>query len=386
MNKMKKNKIDFLLQKLLKEQREDTDNVKSIESQTEILQTAKQYCYSNVFGDIKSLESSVVSSSFPELSKFTPLVYVSVKDEKNKNIKYMYFGIVDENAKDTSGSVGYLGYKVEVDKRPIRFRNGWGLRCSQLQKVESLGPERLPQEYERTLNAFLERNPGFYSKFNPNSSEYSKINLVDLIDPQTNEKVLPDYKGEGYIWKRNRLSFQDIDVFEGLDKMLETNNLTRKRPTNVGSDEFNFPLLLSDLTQDIKGLENNNESYKSTIVWPIKLQEPNRQTCKTSIEKLIACKKSNTKLGCMEKLFENKINAIMCGDKKIVQRDLFGIKKEYDELITDKGTFGLSKIIEARNQGINRSKKENKTSNNINENFNKIVLKHLKEEYKRRGL
>jgi hypothetical protein len=204
----------------------------------------------------------------------------------------------------------------------------------------------------------------------------------DLIDPQTNKPVLSGYKGPGYMWVRKGLSNQNIDVYKSLDNMLVSNKLTRKRPEDVTSDEFNFAFLLSDISDDLPGLEVDDNLRTSTLVWPAPgtIVEPTKESCRAAIKKLSDCSKSASGIGCRQNLFSNKITALLCGDKKFVG-GAFGLKDEYASLLQDTGDYGLSNLNYARREGVKRAKAPSPEQTPIRESVNK----YLNQEYKRRN-
>jgi hypothetical protein len=320
-------------------------------------------------------------SLFPELEKVDKVAKITYEDPKNK-VLYLFFGIEDTRAQKSANKKALLGYEVRVGKAPRIFRDGWGQECDALQNVEALGTEELPAEYEQTLKSFISRNPKYYSKFNPNSAEFEKVMYKDLVDPQTNKPVLPGYNGSGYMWVRKGLSNKDIDVYKSLDNMLFKNDLTRDRPEDVTSDEFNFAFLLSDITDDLPGLEVDDSLRTSTIVWPKPgtIVEPTKGSCRAAIKKLSDCSKSASGIGCRQNLFSNKITALLCGDKKFVG-GAFGLKDEYAALLQDTGDFGLSKLNYARREGVKRAKAPSPEQTPIRESVNK----YLNQEYKRRN-
>jgi hypothetical protein len=185
---------------------------------------------------------------------------------------------------------------------------------------------------------------------------------------------------------RKGLSNQDIDVYKSLNKMLATNNLTTVRPEDVSSDEFNFAFLLSDITDDLPGLEVDNELKTSTIVWPSPgtIVEPTKESCRAAIKKLSDCSKSASGIGCRQNLFANKITALLCGDKKFVGGAI-GLKDEYASLLQDTGDYGLSNLNYARREGVKRAKVGVTDQAPIRENINSRVSKFLNEEFKRRN-
>lgn len=379
--------ISKIVRKVLLEAPGD-ENVKGFDwdNQVEILNKAIQYCrgYGKYFGAGVTVLPSQYKSLFPELSKLDKVAKITYEDPKT-NKKYLFFGVIDPKAEASGGKKALLGYEVIVGKSPRKFRDGWGQECDALQGVEVLGVDTLPEEFEQTLKAFIQRNPNYVSRFNPNSAEYEKIKYKDLIDPETNKPVLPGYTGDGYIWVRTGLSNQNIDVYKSLDNMLVANKLTRKRPEDVSSDEFNFAFLLSDIADDFPGLEVDNKLKTSTLVWPAPgtIVEPTKESCRAAIKKLSDCSKSSTGIGCRQNLFANKITALMCGDKKFVG-GAFGLKDEYASLLQDSGDFGLAKLNYARREGVQRAKEQPADLNQIRETIKNKVSKYLNEEYKRR--
>jgi hypothetical protein len=378
--------ISKIVKKVLLEQGEE--NVKGFDwnNQVEILKKATEYCsgYKKYFGAGVTALPPQLKPLFPELSKVDKVAKITYEDPKTKT-KQLFFGIEDPNALVSGGKKALLSYEVAVGKPPKKHRDGWGQECDALQNVEVLGIDTLPEEYQQTLQSFIQRNPTYVSKFNPNSAEYEKILYKDLIDPETKKPVLPGYTGGGYIWVRKGLSNKNIDIYGSLDKMLMANKLTKKRPEDASSDEFNFAFLLSDIADDIPGLEVDDELKTTTIVWPAPgtIVEPTKESCRAAIKKLSDCSKSATGIGCRQNLFSNKITALMCGDKNFIGGS-FGLKDEYAELLQDSGDFGLAKLNYARREGVKRAKPTTDLTG-INESIRNKVSKYLNEEYKRRN-
>ena len=375
--------ISKIVKKVLSEQNDK--NVKGLnqDNQIEILKTAKEYCkgYSKYLGaDVTTLDEQF-KSLFPELAGVEKVAKITYEDPKT-NTKYLFFGVEDPKAQTSAGKKALLAYEVRIGMSPRRFRDGWGQQCDALQNVTALGTDALPQEYEQTLKSFIGRNPKYYSEFNPNSAEFEKVMYKDLIDPQTNQPVLKGYTGPGYLWVRKGLSNQDIDVYKSLDNMLVKNKLTRVRPEDVTSDEFNFAFLLSDITDDLPGLEVDDNLRTTTLVYPAPgtIIEPTKDSCRVAIKKLSDCSKSASGIGCRQNLFANKITALLCGDKKFVG-GAFGLKDEYASLLQDTGDFGLSKLNYARREGVKRAKAPAPVQTPIRESVNK----YLNEEFKRRN-
>lgn len=379
--------ISKIVKKVLSEQNDK--NVKGLnwENQIEILKTAKEYCkgYSKYLGGEVTTLDSQLKGIFPELATVDKVAKITYENPATKT-KYLFFGVEDTNAVSSAGKKALLGYEVRIGKSPRKFDDGWGQECDALQKVTALGTDELPAEYEALLKSFIGRNPKYYSEFNPNSAEFEKVMYKDLVDPQTGQLVLKGYTGPGYLWVRKGLSNQNIDVYKSLNKMLAANNLTTVRPEDVSSDEFNFAFLLSDITDDLPGLEVDNELKTSTIVWPSPgtIVEPTKESCRAAIKKLSDCSKSTSGIGCRQNLFANKITALLCGDKKFVGGAI-GLKDEYASLLQDTGHYGLSNLNYARREGVKRAKVGATDQAPIRENINSRVSKFLNEEFKRRN-
>jgi len=379
--------ISKIVKKVLSEQNDK--NVKGLnwENQIEILKTAKEYCkgFSKYLGRDVTMLDNQFKGIFPELATVDKVAKITYEDPATKTT-YLFFGVEDTNAKSSAGKKALLGYEVRIGKSPRKFDDGWGQECDALQKVTALGTDELPAEYEALLKSFISRNPKYYSEFNPNSAEFEKVMYKDLVDPQTGQLVLKGYAGPGYLWVRKGLSNQNIDVYKSLNKMLATNNLTTVRPEDVSSDEFNFAFLLSDITDDLPGLEVDNELKTSTIVWPSPgtIVEPTKESCRAAIKKLSDCSKSTSGIGCRQNLFANKITALLCGDKKFVGGAI-GLKDEYASLLQDTGDYGLSNLNYTRREGVKRAKVGVTDQAPIRENINSRVSKFLNEEFKRRN-
>ena len=385
----KKMNISKIVKKVLSEQNDK--NVKGLDwdNQIEILKTAKEYCkgYSKYLGADVTTLGNQLKGLFPELSSVDKVAKITYEDPATKT-KFLFFGIEDPKAQVSADKKALLGYEVRIGMSPRRFRDGWGQQCDALQNVEALGTDALPEEYEKLLKAFIGRNPKYYSEFNPNSAEFEKVMYKDLVDPQTGQLVLKGYTGPGYLWVRKGLSNQDIDVYKSLDNMLVANKLTRKRPEDVTSDEFNFAFLLSDITDDLPGLEVDDNLRTTTLVYPAPgtIVEPTKESCRSAIKKLSDCKNSASGIGCRKDLFSNKITALLCGDKKFIGGAI-GLKDEYADLLQDTGDYGLAKLNYARREGVKRAKIEapKPEQTPIREGLKGRVSKYLNEEFKRRN-
>jgi hypothetical protein len=380
--------ISKIVKKVLLEQGDENVKGLDLNNQIEILNKGIQYCtrYNKFFdAGVTTLPNQLISF-FPELRKMDKVSKITWEDPKTK-AKYLFFGVEDPAAVTSGGKKAFLAYQVVSGKPPKKFRNGWGQDCDALQKVEVLGVDPLPEEFELILKSFIQRNPSYYSQFNPNSAEFEKILYKDLIDPETKKPVLPGYTGPGYLWVRKGLSNKNIDINAALDKMLVANKLTRERPEDVSSDEFNFAFLLSDITDDLPGLEVDENLKTTTLVWPAPgtIVEPTKESCRAAIKKLSDCSKSATGIGCRQNLFANKITALMCGDRKFVG-GAFGLKDEYAALLQDTGDFGLSNLNYARREGVKRAAAAApKDLTGVNETIKNKVSKYLNEEFKRRN-
>ena len=379
--------ISKIVKKVLLEQGDENVKGLDLNNQIEILNKGIQYCtrYNKFFdAGVTTLPTKLISF-FPELRKMDKVSKITWEDPKTK-AKYLFFGVEDPAAVTSGGKKAFLAYQVVSGKPPKKFRNGWGQDCDALQKVEVLGVDPLPEEFELILKSFIQRNPSYYSQFNPNSAEFEKILYKDLIDPETKKPVLPGYTGPGYLWVRKGLSNKNIDINAALDKMLVANKLTRDRPGDVSSDEFNFAFLLSDITDDLPGLEVDENLKTTTLVWPAPgtIVEPSKESCRAAIKKLSDCSKSATGIGCRQNLFANKITALMCGDRKFVG-GAFGLKDEYAALLQDTGDFGLSNLNYARREGVKRAAAAPKDLTGVNETIKNKVSKYLNEEFKRRN-
>lgn len=380
--------ISKIVKKVLLEQNDK--NVKGFdwENQLEILNKAKQYCTGfkkYLSADVTTLDDQF-KGLFPELAKVDKVAKITYEIDPKSKTKYVFFGIEDPKATTSGGKKALLGYQVQVGQKPKRFRDGWGQGCDALQDVEVLGIDTLPEEFEQILKSFIQRNPSYYSEFNPNSAEFEKVLYKDLIDPETKKPVLPGYTGGGYLWVRKGLSNQNIDINKSLDNMLVANKLTRKRPEDVSSDEFNFAFLLSDIADDLPGLEVDDNLKTTTLVWPAPgtIVEPTKESCRAAIKKLSDCSKSATGIGCRQNLFANKITALMCADKNFIGGAL-GLKDEYASLLQDSGDFGLARLNYARREGVKRAAAAPKDLTGIREGLQDKVSKYLNEEYRRRN-
>lgn len=357
--------------------------------QYDILEKGRKNCptFKSAIGDrpVKNLSKSDMVK-FKDLGTPEEAAYISSAIDKSGSIR-MFFAIQDPEVTDKKS---FLTYYVQPGKIPAKYKQGWGYDCAYMQETSELGKDTLSADQRARLDDFLYTNKNNYAEFVEKGSqqEYERVpyNQLEYTDGR---KVLPDYKGNGFVFKRSRLANVLQDKFNQMDIALTGNGFTRIEPLNAQSAEANAGFFLKDIAKDLPALAELARTSPNTKVWPIEgtLVIPNRDVCKTAIKHLHKCSKATAMTTeCTTNLWKNKMLALQCGDKNFIGGRL-GIGNEFDELLIDGGRFGLANLKTARQAGF-ESKSEEKPSGpnlSIKENISYVVSKALNEEYKRRN-
>lgn len=359
------------------------------QDQYDILEKGRKNCptFAREIGDrpVKRLEKSSVSL-FPALGSAEEVAYISTPQDKNGAIK-MFFAIDDPNS--TSGKKSFVTYYVKGGSSPRKYTQGWGIDCEYMQTTEELGKDNMSDEQRKTLQSFLDSNKGNYYSFvdKANQGEFIKVPYTELTWPSTGRKVLPDYKGPGFVFKRANLENVNQDKMEQTSVALDAQGFTREEPLDAQSPEANAGFFLKDIAKDLPALASVAKLSPNTKVWPKPgtLIVPSRGTCKDAIKRLSKCSKSTSiTADCTRDLWKNKMLALQCGDKNF-SGGAIGIGDEFDALLVDTGRFGLANLKTARQQGFEEPEKPQGPDLSIKENLSMIVSNVLNEEYKRRN-
>jgi hypothetical protein len=383
--------INKIVKKALLEQK-TTPAVKglNVDDQIDILEKGRLNCptFRSVVGErpIKSMDKTHIPK-FPELGSIESASFISTSPNKDGAID-MFFAIKDP--KSTDGKIGYLTYKVSPGKSPKKYTKGWGSDCEFMQQTSELGKDTMSEEQRKTLQSFLDSNKDNYYEFvdKANQGEFVKVPYSELTWPTTGRKVLPDYKGSGYLFVRKNLENINQDMLKQTSDVLDKQGFTRTAPEDATSPEANSGFFLKDIVKDYPALVDMAKKSPNTKVWPKPgtLIVPDRRTCKTVIKLLHRCSKSSTiSSECETDLWKNKMLALQCGDRNFVG-GVLGIGDEFDQLLIDSGKFGLATLKKARQTGFDRPSEQPQGPDlSIKEGVKNIVSKYLNEEYKRRN-
>jgi hypothetical protein len=383
--------IDKMIKKVLLEQETAVRGLNA-KDQMDILEKGRLNCptFKSEVGDrkIKSLDKSDIVK-FPELGSVESASYISTPPDKTGAIK-MFFAIENKSLKNNKKN--YLVYYVAPGKPPKKYTNGWDYECDFMQQTSELGKDTMSDEQRKTLQSFLNSNKGDYYEFvdEANQGEFVKVPYSELTWPTTGRKVLPDYKGSGYIWRHSNLENENKNLNDQMTSVLTAQKFTRVQPEDASSPEANAGFFLKDIAKDYPALANMAKTSPNTKVWPMDgtLAVPSRGTCRTAIKLLHSCSKSSSPIKpaeCTKDLWKNKILALQCGDRNFIGGAL-GIGDEFDQLLIDNDRFGLANLKKALQTGFDRSSDQPQGTNlNIKENVKNVVSKFLNEEYKRRN-
>jgi hypothetical protein len=378
--------ISSIVRKVLLEQ-----EVKGVDykDQYDILEKGRQYCsdFARVIEGrkIKALTGSEVDK-FPELKGNSQVAYVTTKPD-NDGYAYAFFAIKDPSITDKTS---FLTYQIS-SKAPRKVPEGWGIGCDYFQSRKDVSKDTLSDINRATLQSFLDDNKGTYYEFVDKASQYEfdRVPYAELTYSD-GRKVLPDYKGDGFVFVRKRKGNVLQDKVGQLGPALEAQNFTAVEPTDATSPEANAGFLLVDVAKDYPALASLAKDSPNTKIWPKPgtLSVPDKGACRDIIKLLDRCsKQSSVTSECLTNLWKNKVLALQCGDKKYIG-GAFGLKDEYEALLSDGGKFGLANLKYARVKGFDRSSETPASSGpdlSIKENVKYIVSKVLNEEYKRRN-
>jgi hypothetical protein len=378
--------IDNIIKKaiLLAEQ-----NVKGLnfDDQRDILEKGRLNCptFKRAVGDrqVKRLDTSDIVK-FKGLEGNDEIAYISAPN--NDGSLKMFFAIKDPSSEKTS----FITHYVKGGMSPRKYTEGWGIDCDFMQQTKDLGKDTMSEEQRKTLQSFLDANKGDYYEFvdKANQGEFVKVPYSELTWGTTGRKVLPDYKGNGYLWRHSNLENVNQDLNKQTSVVLDNQGFTRVAPEDATSPEANAGFFLKDIAKDYPALAEMAKKSPNTKVWPKPgtLIVPSRGTCKTAIKLLSRCSKSSTiSSECLTDLWKNKMLALQCGDRNF-KGGALGIGDEFDQLLIDGGKFGLATLKTARQTGFDRSSEQPQGPDlNIKEGVKNIVSKYLNEEYKRRN-
>lgn len=377
--------ISSIVRKVLLEQ-----EVKGVDykDQYEILDKGRQFC--SDFGrvvqgrNIKALTGSEVDK-FPELKGNSQVAYITSKPD-DTGTAYAFFAIKDPTVTDKTA---FLVYQIS-SKAPRKVPEGWGADCDYFKSRKDVSKDTLSDIDRATLQSFLDENKGTYYEFVDKASQYEFDRVpYGSLEYSDGRKVLPGYKGDGFVFVRKRKGNVLQDKVGQLGPALEKQGFTAIEPVDATSPEANAGFLLVDVAKDYPALASLAKDSPNTKIWPVSgtLTVPDKNGCRDIIKLLDRCsKQSSITSECLTDLWKNKVAALQCGDKKYIG-GAFGLKDEYEALLSDGGKFGLANLKYARVKGFDRSSEEKPSGPDlsIKENVKYVISKVLNEEYKRRN-
>lgn len=369
--------ISNIIKKVLLEQEDKTVMGLDYKDQYGLLDGIQQNCVSLSFlknRPIKELDKKNWYL-FPEIESknLDKVAYISAQPTEGQGDFYVIFGIVDENAPKRA----LLSYRIFPSGKAERLKEGLGSQCEQLMKIEDLGIGQLGPKDEATLQEFVNNSGGVYVRFDPkNPSQYEEIPYKDLKYTSTNLPVLPNYKGNGYLWRKVGLKQNTQGKIAQIENMLDVQGFTTNEPEDISADESKYAFYFKDIKNDWPGLTSQiGVGRDNDVIYPMnEILYPDKKTCRTTIKKLYNCITSDTAQNCGVDLFKNKFIALRCESPKI--GGILGLEDEYDRVKLNGGPYGIANLRrsvgKAQYGNIKESSIEKKINNFLNEEFKKF--------------
>jgi hypothetical protein len=291
--------------------------------------------------------------------------------------------------KEGSGSEGrsFKAYSISNEGVVSIVAKGWGSTCEFFKETKQLGVGTLTASQKTNLDTYMAAMGDAASLFKPTTGEYVQTPYTSLKNTK-GELVLPDYKGDGYIWvQKDMVNKFTKGVVKEIEPLLNAQGFTTDFPGS-GTDEGNFGFLFKDIKSDLPQLSQIQGMDDNTMIWPTSIATPDKNVCRAAIKTLSDCANSNVTgggAGCTTNLFKNKITALLCADEKFVG-GVFGLKDEYEALKGDNvknKRFGLGKLDRGRSRGVDPN--ANKAPTTVRENIRKRVFNILSEEIRKKN-
>jgi hypothetical protein len=197
----------------------------------------------------------------------------------------------------------------------------------------------------------------------------------DLKYTSTGERVLPDYNGNGYLWRKVGLKQQTQDKISQIESMLSSQSFTTKEPEDLTSDESKYSFYFKDIKNDWPGLTSQaGVGRDDDVIYPMnEILYPDKKTCRTTIKKLYNCITSDTARDCGVDLFKNKFIALRCESPKI--GGIFGLEDEFDRIKLNGGPYGVANLRRAVGKAKYKDIKESSIEKKINIFLNEELKK-----------
>jgi hypothetical protein len=311
---------------------------------------------------------------FPELESkgLKRAVYIATQPTEGQSDYYVVFGVKDDKAPKTA----LLSYRISPGSLASRVEEGLGSECEQLKTLEDLGIAQLGEKDAAILQEFVDNSGGLYVRFDPkNPSQYQQVFYKDLKYTSTGERVLPDYNGNGYLWRRIGLKQQTQDKISQIESMLSSQSFTTTQPVDLTTDENKYSFYFKDIKNDWPGLTSQaGVGRDNDVIYPMnEILYPDKKTCKTTIKKLYNCITSDTARDCGVDLFKNKFIALRCESPKI--GGIFGLEDEFDRIKLNGGPYGVANLRRAVGKAKYGDIKESSIEKKINIFLNEELKK-----------
>jgi len=311
---------------------------------------------------------------FPELESkgLERAVYIATQPTEGQGDYYVVFGVKDDKAPKTA----LLSYRIFPNSPAKRVEEGLGSECEQLKALEDLGIAQLGEKDAATLQEFVDNSGGVYVRFDPkNPSQYEQVFYKDLKYTSTGQRVLPDYNGNGYLWRKIGLKQQTQDKISQIESMLSSQSFTTVEPIDPESDENKYSFYFKDIKNDWPALTSQaGVGRDKDIIYPMnEILYPDKKTCRTTIKKLYNCITSDTARDCGVDLFKNKFIALRCESPKI--GGIFGLEDEFDRIKFNGGPYGVANLRRAVGKAKYGDIKESSIEKKINIFLNEELKK-----------
>lgn len=368
--------ISNIIKKVLLEQETKTVMGLDYKDQYGLLSGIQQNCDSLSFLKNKPIKELDKKNwyLFPEIESknLDKVAYISAQPTEGQGDFYVIFGIVDENAPKRA----LLSYRIFPSGKAERLKEGLGSQCEQLKALEDLGIAQLGPKDEATLQEFVNNSGGVYVRFDPkNPIQYEQVLYKDLKNTSTGQRVLPNYNGNGYLWRKVGLKQQTQDKISQIESMLSSQSFTTKAPEDLTADENKYSFYFKDIKNDWPGLTSQVGVGRDTdVIYPMnEILYPDKKTCRTTIKKLYNCITSDTARDCGVDLFKNKFIALRCESPKI--GGILGLEDEFDRIKLNGGPYGVANLRRAVGKAKYGDIKESSIEKKINIFLNEELKK-----------
>lgn len=404
--KYKKMDISQTLRKILFEQgaSKKTQGV-DFNDTSVLLSNAIAYCKGIDFLKNRSIKAMTKTSPI-DTTNNTPLMlkFPDVYKSGKENVAFasgdaggssiVVFGMQDPNLTENA----LLGYRVSANSIPDRIVGGIAKGCQYIQAIEDVGQTQLSAYDKSRLDSFIRKQGGLFTTTDPQDSlNYREYKMSDLKDEDG--KPLLQSPGQGIVWKKVSAGTQEMgNKADEMYNYMTNNGFTLKSPP-IGTIGAELGFYLSTVKDDLRAMKMDVDLRSNQIYYPDenfttqygeKFFEPSKKTCRNVIRKLFSCKnKQKSEIpdaGCIENLLQNKIIAIACKKKNLLD-GVLGQGDELNDLAGDAVTsYGLKKLTQGiTNQGTKYASitesLHKKINKRLNEDFNKLSYNKKKIKF-----